>query len=296
MTQENIAVNGRKLSYREVAATLRDRIRKGDLRAGDHMPTQSRLAEDFGVERGAIRQALRVLQEEGLLTDVTRGAPARIADAPTGAPTGAPPVPQAQATMVSLAPRITTAFAAPHVCIDALSLTSESLTIALGEPLRLIHEGRIKPETVDVRILLPGRDISLAFPISVEEPKDDSPVHQRWLAQRNSQGQVLRHNLVALRRSHGIDVKVTFRALPFTPPVKLYLLNDSEVLFGYYMITKREEEINDVPTEMYDTLGLRSLLFSFSAGEGARDATFVNQSKEWFDALWTTISSELILS
>ncbi|WP_434591539.1 winged helix-turn-helix domain-containing protein [Streptomyces sp. A5-4] len=293
MTQENIAVNGRKLSYREVAASLRERIRKGDLRAGDHMPTQSRLAEDFGVERGAIRQALRVLQEEGLLTDVTRGAPARIADAPTSAPSA----PQgAQATMVSLAPRITTAFAAPHVCIDALSLTSESLTLALGEPLRLIHEGRIRPETVEVRILLPGRGISLAFPISVEEPKDDSPVHQRWLAQRNSQGQVLRHNLLALRRSHGIDVKVTFRALPFTPPVKLYLLNDSEALFGYYMITKREEEINDVPTEMYDTLGLRSLLFSFSAGEEARDATFVNQSQTWFDALWTTISSELILT
>ncbi|BFO22690.1 hypothetical protein SHKM778_90780 [Streptomyces sp. KM77-8] len=40
------------------------------------------------------------------------------------------------------------------------------------------------------------------------------PVHERWLAQRNAQGQVLRHNLLALRATHGIDVRVTFRALP----------------------------------------------------------------------------------
>ncbi|MGX1886434.1 winged helix-turn-helix domain-containing protein [Streptomyces sp. NPDC055287] len=293
MTQENATVNGGKLSYRQVADALRERIRTGDLRAGDHMPTQSRLADEFGVERGTVRQALRILQNEGLLTDVTRGAPARIAGALPAVPT---PLEQAQPTMVSLGPRITTAFASPHVRIDALSLTSESLTIALGEPLRLVHEGRFTPETIEARILLPSRDITLAFPTAVEDPSDDGPVHSRWLAQRNSQGQVLRHNLLALRRSHGVDVRVTFRALPFTPPVKLYLLNDSEALFGYYMITKREEEIDDVTTEMYDTLGLKSLLFSFSSGEGPRNAKFVEQSQKWFDALWNTITSDLTLS
>ncbi|WP_274560107.1 winged helix-turn-helix domain-containing protein [Streptomyces spiramyceticus] len=293
MNQEKLTVNGRKLSYVEVADALRERIHSGDLKAGNPMPTQTRLAGEFGVERGTIRKALRVLQEEGLLTGVTRGAPARIADTPPGAP-AAPE--QAQPTMVSLGPRITTAFAEPQVRIDAVSLTSESLTIALGEPLRQIHEGRIRPETVEARILLPSREIALAFPTPVVDPTDDGPVHERWLAQRNSQGQVLRHNLLALRRSHGIDVRVTFRALPFTPPVKLYLLNGSEALFGYYMIQKREEEIEDVTTEMYDTLGLKSLLFSFGSDEGARNAKFVEESQTWFNALWNTITSDLTLS
>jgi hypothetical protein len=198
--------------------------------------------------------------------------------------------------MVALAPRLTAAFAAPTVRIDVVSLTAETLMLALGEPVRLIHEGRIHPESIDVRILLPSRDIDLAFPVSVGDPGDDDPVHERWLAQRNAQGHVLRHNLLALRSSHGIDVHVTFRALPFTPPVKLYLLNGCEALLAYYMVTKREEEIESGTLEMYDALGTESLLFSFERRAGSRDTAFVDESQKWFDALWETITTDLTLS
>ena len=47
--------------------------------------------------------------------------------------------------------------------------------VAIGEPLRLIHEGRIHPESIDVRILVPSRDIELAFPVPVEAWPDASP-------------------------------------------------------------------------------------------------------------------------
>jgi hypothetical protein len=57
--------------------------------------------------------------------------------------------------MVALAPRLTEAFSVPHVRIDAVCLTAQSLIPALGEPLRLIHDGRLRPERIDVRILLP---------------------------------------------------------------------------------------------------------------------------------------------
>ncbi len=277
-----------------MADELRARIRSGQLRPGDRMPTQAKLAEEFGVERGAVRQALRVLQEERLLTHVTRGSPATVAEnAPVApAPQDVPP----QTTMVGLAPRIEAAFSAPHVQIDALCLTSVSLTLALGEPLRLIHTGRLKPARVTVRVLLPSRDIDLAFPAPVAHG-DDSRPQERWLAQRNAQGQVLRHNLLALRRSHGIDVRVEFRALPFTPPVKLYLLNGCEALLAYYMITRREEEFDHEPLEMFDTQGSQSMLFSFDRRSGVRrDVTFVEQSQLWFDAIWDTISRDLTLS
>ncbi len=198
--------------------------------------------------------------------------------------------------MVGLAPRLTEAFAAPHVRVDAACLTAESLMLAVGESVRQIHEGRIRPESIDVRILLPSRDITLAFPVPVEGRGDDDPVHQRWLAQRNAQGHVLRHNLRSLRSSHGIDVRVTFRALPFTPPVKLYLLNGTEALIAYYMIARREEPVDSGVLDMYDTLGTESLLFSFGKGVGERDTAFVEQSQKWFDALWETISTDLTLS
>ncbi|MFI9604235.1 winged helix-turn-helix domain-containing protein [Streptomyces sp. NPDC004069] len=298
---EHASANGRKRSqrpqrsHREVADELRHRIRTGVLRPGQRMPTQAELAEEFGVERGAVRQALRVLQSERLLTNVSRGSPATVAADPAGALTGgpfAPPLP----TTAALAPRIEAAFDATHVEIDALCLTAISLTLAMGEPLRQIHAGRLKPAKVDVRVLLPSRNIDLAFPISVDRPSEDDPVHQRWLAQRNAQGQVLKHNLLALRATHGIDVRVRFRALPFTPPVKLYLLNDREALFAYYTLRRREQEIDHEHLELYDAEGTRSILFAFEQGADPRDTTFVEQSHVWFDALWETISSELLLT
>ncbi|MGW5098500.1 GntR family transcriptional regulator [Streptomyces nodosus] len=290
MTQENVAVNGsRRFSYREIADALRDRIRSGALKAGDRLPTQAELAAEFAVERGAVRQALRALQEDGLLSDVSKGSPPRVA-------VPRPVRDEPQPTMVGLAPRLVEAFAVPEVRVDAACLTAETLMLALGEPVRLIHEGRLHPRSIDVRILLPSREIELAFPTSVESPGGDDPVHRRWLEQRNAQGHVLRHNLLALRSTHGIDVRVTFRALPFTPPVKLYLLNGAEALIGYYMLTRREEEVESRTLEMYDAFGAKSLLFSFERGASRRDAAFVDQSQNWFDALWETITTELTLS
>ncbi|WP_078961059.1 winged helix-turn-helix domain-containing protein [Streptomyces sp. NRRL WC-3618] len=288
-------------SHREVADALRTRIRSGELRPGQRMPTQAELAEEFGVERGAVRQALRTLHTERLLTDVSKGSPATVAPAPGPAPAGpaAAPLP----TTVALAPRIEAAFAARHVTIDALCLTSVSLTLAVGEPLRQIHAGRLDPARIDVRVLLPSRDIDLAFPSPVEQA-DGSPagasatgrLQRRWLAHRNAQGRVLRHNLLALRSTHGIDVRVSFRALPFTPPVKLYLLNESEALFAYYTLKRREAEIDHEQVEMYDAEGVRSMLFAFERGAGLGDTTFVEQSHLWFNALWETISSDLLLT
>lgn len=283
-------MNGsRRLSPQEIADALRDRIRAGDLKAGDRLPTQAELADEFGVERGTVRQALRALQDDGLLSNVSKGSPPRIAGP---APTRAEP----QTTMVGLAPRLADAFSAPHVRVDAACLTAGTLMLALGEPVRQIHEGRIRPESIDVRILLPSRDINLAFPVPVDGRGDDDPVHERWLAQRNAQAHVLQHNLHALRFSHGIDVRVAFRALPFTPPVKLYLLNGVEALIAYYMVMRREEEMADGMLDLYDTVGSESLLFSFEGRTGQRDAAFVDQSQKWFDALWETITTDLTLS
>ncbi|MEU3095002.1 GntR family transcriptional regulator [Streptomyces sp. NPDC006967] len=298
---EHASVKGREKSQRpqrthhEVADELRARIRTGALRPGERMPTQARLAAEFGVERPAIRRALRVLQSEQLLTNVSKGAPATVAGRPGEAPAGpaAPPLP----TTVALAPRIAAAFEAEHVEIDAVCLTAISLTLAMGEPLRQIHTGRLKPATVDVRVLLPSRDIDLAFPVPVSgHDGAEGPLHARWLSMRNAQGQVLRHNLQALRSTHGIDVRVRFRALPFTPPVKLYLLNNVEALFAYYTVARSEARIDHESMETYDAQGIRSMLFAFEQGSGLRDTTFVEQSHLWFNALWETISSELVLT
>jgi DNA-binding FadR family transcriptional regulator len=56
-----------------VAGALRARIVSGDLPDGASLPTLDTLVEDFGVSAPSIRQALRILEHEGLIT-VRRGS------------------------------------------------------------------------------------------------------------------------------------------------------------------------------------------------------------------------------
>lgn len=279
--------DNRKSSPLEVADVLRTRIRSGELKAGDHLPTQSALAAEFAVERGVIRQALQYLQGDGLLTAVTRGAPPKVAHpVDSEAPLQ---------TAAGLGPRILAAFADGAVRIDALCLTAESLTLALAEPLQRIRAGGPAPSSVRVRILLPARTLDLAFPRRADPVENDQLVHDRWLKLRNSQLEVLKHNLESLRSTRAADVEVSLKALPFTPPVKLYLLNGSEALFAYYTVTKREEVIDGSPVELFDALGSDSTLFPFETSAGMRDQLFVAQSEAWFDGLWNTIATDLDL-
>jgi DNA-binding FadR family transcriptional regulator len=55
-----------------VAAVLRERIVDGKLRDGDLLPKQDELLEEFRISRPSLREALRILESEGLLT-VRRG-------------------------------------------------------------------------------------------------------------------------------------------------------------------------------------------------------------------------------
>ncbi|WP_030545948.1 GntR family transcriptional regulator [Streptomyces albus] len=286
------ATAAKKRSHLQIADELRQQIHSGALAPGERMPTQAELADRFGVPRGTVRQALRILQDEGLLTNAGKGSPATVADprAVRDAPEGL------ERGVVALAPRVAAAFTAPRVRIDALCLTAETLTLAIAESIHLVHAGTARPERIELRLLMPGRNIDLAFPTATEGTDDDR-VHERWLRQRNAQGMALTTFLGSLRRPpYSVDVSVRFRALPFTPSVKLYLLNGEEALFGYYLVRQREAEIEGESVELIDTLGMQSMLFPFlTRAENRRNRAFVEQSQLWFDSLWETVSSPLEL-
>src|SRR6266542_5242241 len=56
-----------------VAAQLRRRIVKGELREGDALPPETVLMEQFGISRPTLREAFRVLEAESLIT-IRRGS------------------------------------------------------------------------------------------------------------------------------------------------------------------------------------------------------------------------------
>lgn len=68
--------------FEQVAVQIEERILKGQLRSGDRLPTERELAEQFQVSRTAVREALKILAQKGLVdmrpgrgTIVVNGAP-----------------------------------------------------------------------------------------------------------------------------------------------------------------------------------------------------------------------------
>ncbi len=65
--------------YKQIAEEIRQRIVRGDLAAGDAVPSESELAERWSTSRGPIRNALAELRSEGLI-ETSRGRPARVVE------------------------------------------------------------------------------------------------------------------------------------------------------------------------------------------------------------------------
>ncbi|MEX9252071.1 GntR family transcriptional regulator [Pseudenterobacter timonensis] len=60
----------RKPMYRQIADALREEIRCATLKPGDALPTESTLQASFGVSRVTVRQALKLLTEEGIIESI----------------------------------------------------------------------------------------------------------------------------------------------------------------------------------------------------------------------------------
>lgn len=70
-------------SYRLIAADLRGRIERGELRPGDVLPSEAELTARYGVSRGTTRQAFLELQAAGLI-DAVQGRGRFVREASNG--------------------------------------------------------------------------------------------------------------------------------------------------------------------------------------------------------------------
>lgn len=284
-------MNGsREVSFHEVAGVLRKQISDGELIVGARLPSQESLAKEFGASRQVIRQALRVLQGDGLIDGGGKGIRPRVVE---------PAVPDEvpQPTLVALAPRLEAAFRAPEVRIDAVCLTAETLMTSMDRPIALVASKRAEPSSVKARIILPAKEHRLLYPAPLEgwgkDEDVDTAVHRRSERQHVSQVNVLWQQFETLRVGYGIPVEVSFRVAMNTPYQKIYLLNGEEALLAYYEMAHRTEEIDGEVVPLRDASGTQSLLFPFEARHGGRDASFVNAAQRWFDRLWESLKTDV---
>ena len=54
-------------SYAAILDAVEDRLRSGQLRIGDRLPSERALAEEFGISRNSVREAIRILDALGLV-------------------------------------------------------------------------------------------------------------------------------------------------------------------------------------------------------------------------------------
>ena len=53
--------------YEQIVEQIEQSVQRGDLRPGDQLPAERDLAEQFGVSRTAVREAVKALREKGLV-------------------------------------------------------------------------------------------------------------------------------------------------------------------------------------------------------------------------------------
>src|SRR4051812_43207872 len=70
------------LRYWDIAEALRQDIASGRHAVGDKLPTEEQLVEAFGASRHAVREALRLLTEDGLISRRPRAGSLVIAQSP----------------------------------------------------------------------------------------------------------------------------------------------------------------------------------------------------------------------
>lgn len=74
MTVAYLPVRPRERLYQEIVDQIQSQIQRGQLVPGDRLPPERVLAEQFGVSRTAVREAIKSLAEKGLITvEVGRG-------------------------------------------------------------------------------------------------------------------------------------------------------------------------------------------------------------------------------
>ena len=267
--------------YQQVANALRAAILTRKFSPGDKLPSQQQLSTHYGVARMTIQQALRILREEGLI--LSRSGSGVFVRERTERPVG-------------LRPHVEAAFEEPEVRIDFAGYTGETLHGVLQEPLDKIRIGRLRPQSVHVRMLLADLRQPLALPSRAgSKPGEDQAVRDRMakIAGRHSEAIT---EAVGELADLGLVEKATaeIRLYGSAPLFKVYLVNDHDLFFGYYPVMEHTVTIDKKRVPIFDPMGKDTVLFHHTA-DGDPDSTgsqYVSETARWFNSVWNTIARD----
>ncbi|MGP9020069.1 GntR family transcriptional regulator [Streptomyces sp. BR1] len=275
--------------FQRVADGLHANLTDGTYRVDDLLPSERQLADRFDVSRDTVQRVLRELRSEGWI-EPEQGRGHRVVKSQSvHSPDRPRPVAVPGRTEVGdLDFRIDEAFKAADVRLDVYSLTSESLVRHIQRQTERITQKRITPSSIEIRMLLPVKDMTLAYPRPVEGG-DNARLLERLFGIMDDRVRSLRTYLRELKSAE-LEVNVEVRHTPVTPTFKLYLLNGNEALHGFYELIDRSIWVDDDGEEVQatDLLGVGATMIHYVRSEdpGAHGTLFVNAAQRWFERQW----------
>ncbi|MGJ6968926.1 GntR family transcriptional regulator [Streptosporangium sp. G11] len=267
--------------YLQVAHQLRAAILTRKFTPGEKLPSGPELAKRFGVARMTVQQAIRELRDEGLV--ISRQGSGVFVRERTARPVG-------------LRPHIEQAFKKPDVSIEFAGFSGETLHGAIQEPLDSIRTGRLVPESITIRMLVPDTSRPWSLPVRADNLEDEPLIRKRMERISSRHAQAIVDSVQELRdlglvKAASAEVRINGEP----PRFKLYVLNGEEVFFGFYPVFEHTVTLGGEPRAIYDMGGKDAELFHFAVSDGGDSTSgqFVNQSRMWFDNMWTTVAREI---
>jgi DNA-binding transcriptional regulator YhcF (GntR family) len=267
-------------AFQQVSSTLRADILTGKYVPGDQLPSGPELVKRYGVAKATVARALDLLRDEGLI--VTRKGKGSFVRQRTERPVG-------------LRPHLEAAFEAEQVTVDFAGFSSETLRNAIQEPLDKVRSGRLTPQSVVVRLLLPDTESPMAVPVLADGLRDDPALRARAGQIGVTNAGDIEHSVHMLAELGLVQTaSVEIRVHRASPLFKLYILNGTEAFFGFYPLRQRTMPVNDEAKTFFDVTGKDTTLFHHAAtpDETSLDSQYVQQAQRWFDSVWSSISIE----
>ena len=171
--------------------------------------------------------------------------------------------------------------------LDFAGFSAETLHGVLAEPLDKIRAGRLAPESITLRLLLPDTSRPMVLPCAAETLVDDPGMRERGHGLQLRQVGAIAHaagELEELGLVRQVNLDVRLHGLP--PLFKLFIVNDTDAFFGFYPIQRRTIAIADEPHDVFDLIGKDAVMFRYeTADTKGSGAPFVTQARQWFDSV-----------
>jgi DNA-binding transcriptional regulator YhcF (GntR family) len=242
------------------------------LNPGDRLPSQNELASRYGVARMTATAAIDLLDREHLVT--RRQGSGVFVRTRTARPVG-------------LQSSIEAAFGQPKVTIDYADMSGAALYDALSEGLDEVRNGRLRPESIRVRALIADaiqatpNPRTTAAAETAEQRRTDRSTRRTAPSFVDSVTELADLGLIK-------DATVEIRAHDLAPMFQVFIVNGNEVFFSYRDLIDGAVDIggDDLPSK-------ETTLFRFTtAGASSQGPAFVEQTRSWFESVWSTIARE----